>query len=58
MNQHFGEVRNLVNKGETSDFFAKNFASHLPKRRKIFTKNVRDKVKMENPLEVKPNFLL
>ena len=47
MNQHFIETRALVNKNETSDSFAKHFASHFPKNEKIATKDVRAKVKMD-----------
>ena len=32
INQHLGEVCNLVNKGKTSDSFAKNFAIHQQDR--------------------------
>ena len=47
MNQHFIETRALVHKNETSDSFAKQFASHFPKNEKIATKDVRAKVKMD-----------
>ena len=30
MNQHFSELINLVNKSETSDYFAQHFTSHFP----------------------------
>ena len=46
MNQHFIETRALVNKNETSDSFAKHFASHFPKDERIATKDVRAEVKM------------
>lgn len=46
MNQHFSEVRNLVNKIKTSDSFAKQFAFHCPTNDKISTKNVQAKIHM------------
>ena len=61
MNQHFIEVRSLVNRDLTSDSFAKHFASHFPKNEKIATKDVRAKITMGilwkgNPISCSKSF--
>ena len=61
MNQHFIEVRSLVNRDLTSDSFAKHFASHFQKNEKIATKDVRAKVTMGilwkgNPISCSKSF--
>ena len=61
MNQHFNDVRSMVNKDEPSDSFAKHFASHFPKGINISTKDVRSKVTMSilwkgNPISCVKSF--
>lgn len=48
MKQQFNKVKNLINKNETSDSFAKHVASYFPNNNeKIPTKDVGTKVTME-----------
>ena len=47
MNQYFTDVRNLVNKDQTSDSYAKHFATHFSKGDNITAQKVREINKLE-----------
>ena len=49
MTSHFGQVKDLVKKGMTSDSFAQHFAQHIDstKQNSIRTRDIRAMVKMD-----------